>query len=470
MKNINAIKRTFKRVVCFALMLVMFALCACNTAVESEPTAEATEEPTKEVVMTSAIRAKEDMKAGKALGAKSVESAETDASTLPTGYFTKITDVTGRKLVVDVKAGDFLCEAMFEPKEEDKNTSNSGKDSETVESALEKGYIVVSEYVKIIGGIDVTEELQKLIDENPGRTLYFPDGTYMISEPLLTSSDPEKAVSLYLSNFAIIKATNDWKGGDYHMIRLGAKDKTFSIDVVGSNYYMHGGIVDGSGVAKGVSIEGGRETAIRYVSMKNVTQGLHIMYNEECESSDVDLQTVNIVGCKKPDSIGVLVDGYDNNLTNMRVAGFQTAIMLNGARNTLRNLHMLWIYNDASYNYENSVGFWDNSTGNTYDICYPDNFAVGFYMSEQTVSVYNNCYAYWYSGRDGETQIGFKSEGKFNSIVKHCRVDLRSEKVAKYLVVGEAGGEGIIEYPAFPKGNNEDESYKDYLVGKVIWS
>ena len=253
------------------------------------------------------------------------------------------------------------------------------------------------------------------------------------------------------------------------MVRLGAKDKSFDIDNVGSNYYFHGGMIDGSYVAKGISVEAGRETSVRYVSMKNVTQGLHIMYNEQCPTSNVDVQTVNIVGCYEPGSIGVLVDGYDNTLTNMRVASFQIAIKLTGARNMLRNLHMLWRYNNAKYDYKDSIGFWDTSAGNTYDICYPDNFATGFLMSGDTVSVYNNCYGYWYSSTEGEPQVGFKSEGKFNSIIKHCRMDLREEKVAAYLVEGEAGGTGIIEYPIFPVGANEDLAYQKYLVGKVIW-
>ena len=449
---------------CLALALVMLTLCACNTATEEGQTEAETAEP----VMVKAVRVKENAAAGSALGIKSLELADVDANTLPEGYLTKLTDATGRILVVDVMAGDFLCESMLEVKESAKSDEEENTQINE-ETARAKGYVVVTDHIKAVAGVDVTEKLQQLIDDNPTSTIYFPDGTYTISDSLLTSSDPEKAVSLHLSNFAIIQASYDWKGGDKHMIRLGAKDKTFSIDEVGSNYYLYGGIIDGSGVASGVSVEGGRETSIRYVSMKFVKQGLHIMYNEECESSDVDVQTVNITGCYDEGSIGVLVDGYDNTLTNMRVASFQIAIKLNGARNTLRNLHMLWRYNNDKYDYEDSVGFWDTSEGNWYDICYPDNFAVGFRTSGHTVSVYNNCYAFWYSSAEGESQIGFVSDGQFNSIVKNYRVDLRAEKVAKFLVVGEAGGTGIVEYPIFPSWHNEDNTYMDYLVGKVIW-
>lgn len=459
------VKRALTCMLCLALALVMLTLCACNTANNNGQGESDTAEP----VIVKAVRVKENAAAGAALGVKNIELVDVDANTLSEGYLTKLTDATGRILAVDVMAGDFLYTSMLEAKESTKD-DDEGNTEISVETAREKGYIVVTDYFKLIAGDDVTEQLQQIIDENPTSTIYFPDGTYIISDSLLTSSDPQKAVSLHLSNFAIIQASNDWKGGDKHMIRLGAKDKTFSVDEVGSNYYLYGGIINGNGVANGVSVEGGRETSIRYVSMKSVKQGLHIMYNEECKSSDVDVQTVNIVGCCDKDSVGVLIDGYDNTLTNMRVARFQVAVKLNGARNTLRNLHMLWVYNDDKYDYNDSVGFWDTSEGNWYDICYPDNFAVGFRTSGHTVSVYNNCYAYWYSKTEGEPQVGFVSDGQFNSIVKNYRVDLRSEKVAKFLLVGEAGGTGIVEYPIFPSANNEDDTYVDYLVGKVIWN
>ncbi len=464
MKKKYIIKRAVTCMLCLALALVMLTLCACNTATAEDLTEAETAEP----VMVKAVRVKDNVAAGTALGVKNLDLVDIDANTLPEGYLTKLSDATGRVLAVDVMTGDFLTASMLEAKESAKSEDEE-KPEINEETAREKGYVVVTDHIQVVAGVDVTEKLQALIDSNPKSTIYFPDGTYTISDSLLTSSDPEKAVSLHLSNFAIIQASYDWKGGDKHMIRLGAKDKTFSIDDVGSNYYLYGGIIDGSGVANGVSVEGGRETSIRYVSMKFVKQGLHIMYNEECESSDVDVQTVNIVGCCEKDSIGVLVDGYDNTLTNMRVARFQFAIKLNGARNTLRNLHMLWVYNNDKFDYEDSIGFWDTSEGNWYDICYPDNFAVGFRTSGHTVSVYNNCYAYWYSKTEGETQIGFASDGQFNSIVKNYRVDLRDEKVAKFMVVAEEGGTGIVEYPIFPDWRNEDDTYKTYLVGKVIW-
>ena len=459
MKNRFSINKLFRSAACILLAVVMLALCACNGGNE-EP------QPSEQgsTLLVRVVKVKNDASAGEALGAADVELVEIDATSAPEDFLTKTTTAVGRKLLVDVKAGDVLTDSMLAPK----SSKDEVKVEEDEATAREKGYVVVTDYVRINLRKDVSAELQKIIDENPQSTIYFPDGEYQISKPLVTSSDPAKAVSLRLSTFAIIKAASDWDDANGYMIQLGGKDKTFTVDEVGSNYYMEGGCIDGSYKAKGVEVAGGLETSVRYVSIKFVTQGIHIALNDESPSSYADIETVNIVGCSQPDSIGVLVDSNGNTFTNMRVAGFEVATKANGKNNVFRNLHMLYIYS-GNYDYNNSVGFWDTSEGNTYDICYPDNFAIGFRTSGHTMSVYNNCYAYWYKKESGQKQYGFASDGKFNSVLKNYRVDLETQTDGRFMIVAEEGGNGIVEYPAFPKGACDDDTYKDYLVGKVVW-
>ena len=334
-------------------------------------------------------------------------------------------------------------------------------------NAKDLGYVVVTDYVKANTGEDLADALQNIIDSNPRKTIYFPDGEYMISKPLCTSSDAKYAVSLNLSNFAVIKATKDWSS-DEAMIRLGALNKKFTIWETGTNYYLAGGCIDGSGIAKGVSIDGGRETCIRNLSIKFVTQGLNVKYNKEYGSNDADIENVHIVGMNLPGSIGVICDGFDNTFNDMRVAGFEIGIKLGGAGNFLRYLHNLYIYSD-NYDYKDSIGFWDVSGGNWYEICYPDNFATGFRTSGHTMSTYTDCYAYWYSNR-GDKQVGFLTDGKFNSIVKSYRVDLRSDVTNRaFLKVGEAGGGGVLDLPNFDKNLDGGDDYSEYLVNRVVW-
>ena len=151
----------------------------------------------------------------------------------------------------------------------------------------------------------------------------------------------------------------------------------------------------------------------------------------------------------------------------MRIANFQTGVKATGAGNFMRNLHPLFIYGDK-IDYVDSIGFDDQSGGNWYDICYPDNFATGFRMKDDTMSTYNNCYCYWYS-INGGVEVGFMSTGKFNSTIANSRVDLRPETDNAFLKVSEPGGAGIVENPCFPEDRCPNKDYKDYLIGRVTW-
>ena len=169
----------------------------------------------------------------------------------------------------------------------------------TLSARDKRGYIIVTDHIKAKEwrSGDVSDALQRIIDENPNRVIFFPDGEYIISKPLLTPADPEKSVSLELSAYAVIRAAEGWSHNEA-MIRLGGKCKANNITKPGSNYYLAGGIIDCMGVAKGISIESGRETAVRNCSIKNARLGLHIKHGANSGSSDCDISGVNIVGCK----------------------------------------------------------------------------------------------------------------------------------------------------------------------------
>ena len=260
------------------------------------------------------------------------------------------------------------------------------------------GYIIASDFMPTDGSADVSDALQQLIDSNPNRTIFFPDGVYLLGKPVLTPAHPKKSVDLQLSNFACFKASEDWNSAEA-MIRLGAKETANDIHTPGSNYSLTGGIIDGSGRAKAVSIDGGRETCIRDVSIKNAHVGIHIKHGANNGSSDADITGVNIVGNGASDSIGVLIEGYDNTLTNMRIADVFTGVEIHSGGNMLRNIHPLFIIRSDTYaRYDESVGFRICHPMNWLDYCYSDQFAVGF--DTDGGGILKNCFCWWYSGRE----------------------------------------------------------------------
>lgn len=306
----------------------------------------------------------------------------------------------------------------------------------------ERGFVVVTDYVKADGKRDVSDAIQQIIDTHPNRTIYFPDGIYLLSKPILTPADPAKSVALQLSNYAILRAADDWSDSEA-MVRLGGKDPANNIALPGSNYYLDGGIIDGNKVANGVSIDGGRETVIRNTSIKGVKMGIHVKYGANNGSSDADIHDVNIVGDFTPESIGVLVEGFDNTFTNMRIGGVNIGVKILSGGNSLRNVHPLF-YNSPK-GYENSYGFWDERNNNWYSFCYSDQFATGFYNKGGRV-FYTDCFVYWYS-KQGQKHTAIKVDGQFNGRVTNLNVGFGKHNRTKenvVLEVKEEGGQGTM--------------------------
>lgn len=323
-------------------------------------------------------------------------------------------------------------------------------------------YFVVTEHGVVADGkTDVTAVLQKIIDDNPNRTIYFPDGTYLLSSSLTTPADPQKSVSLVLANYAILKAASSWPGGA--VVRLGATSPKNDINTIGSNYGLYGGIIDGSGKADGVSIDGGRETKIVGVSIKHVQTGVHIKYGANSGSSDADVRDVNIVGNNSSNSIGVLLEGYDNSLRNMRIASVNKGVVVKSGGNSLSNIHPLYIFGSAQ-DYASSCGFDITGGYNWLYFCYSDQMATGFLLRNGAQASMTDCFAMWYS-TNGGAETAIKSEGKLQSVVTGFHVGFQANCTKRTLLqVGEAGGSGALYYP-FPWSGtlSSDDVSKDYI-------
>ena len=334
----------------------------------------------------------------------------------------------------------------------------------------ERGYIIVTDTIPANTGADVSDALQQLILDNPNRTIYFPDGEYVISKPICTPANPEHSVMLELSNYAVIKASADWSSEEA-MIRLGAAEPFNDITTNGSNYGITGGIIDGSGVANGISVDSGRESRIEKVSIKHTFIGIYIKYGANSRSSDADILDVNIVGNSKVGSVGVLIDGCDNTLTNMRIAEVQIGVKILAPSQFLKNIHPLYLYKGelGLENYGDSYGFWDDTNHQCwYNNCYSDQFATGFRMKSGARHIYADCFCYWYTEYGG-IQRGYEADGKFNSILRNCHVMCKPKcPDTAFLKVKEAGGHGRVECPITVDKYIADKTYLDYLHGEVI--
>ena len=327
------------------------------------------------------------------------------------------------------------------------------------------GTVCVTDFVPADTGEDVADALQALIDANPNRTICFPDGEYLVSHSLCTPADPAKSVDLQLANYAVIKATEDFEGGA--VICLGGKDPYNTTWQAGSNYGLTGGVIDGGMIADGVSIDSGRETKVQNTAIKHTVVGLRIAYGANSGSSDADIRDINIIGNGAADSVGMVVEGFDNTFTNIRIGYVQTGVVMRSAGNSLTNIHPL--YQIDWDKYEGSCGFVEESGNNLYTYCYSDQFQTAFKIVGNGRSIYDNCFAYWWSGEGGNC-TGFKAEGdSFNATVAHCRLDFRSD-TDNTVYEGPLKGSGVFDRLLIDESRiNTNLSYRTFLKTSPVF-
>ena len=327
------------------------------------------------------------------------------------------------------------------------------------------GAVCVTDTVPAGTGEDVADALQAVIDANPNRTICFPDGEYLVSHSLCTPADPSKSVDLQLANYAVVKATEDFEGGA--VIRLGGKDPYNTTAQAGSNYGLYGGVIDGNNVADGVSIDSGRETKVQNTAIKHTVVGLRIGFGANSGSSDADIRDINIIGNGAADSVGMLIEGYDNTFTNIRIGYVRKGVMMRSAGNSLTNIHPL--YQIGWDLYEGSCGFVEESGNNLYTYCYSDQFQTAFKIIGNGRSIYDDCYAFWWSGEGGSC-TGFKVEGdSFNSTVTNTRIDFRGD-TDNTVYDGPLKGSGVFDRLLIDESRiNTNLTYRTFLKSNPVF-
>ena len=325
-----------------------------------------------------------------------------------------------------------------------------------------KDYINIADYVHPNTGKDVSDEIQRVIRKNPNRTIYFPDGEYILASPIQTSGNPSNSVSLHLSDGAVLKAADTWRN-EGALVDLGGLEHYNSIYINGSNYYFYGGTIDGNGRANGIAISSGRETAIRGVDIVNTRIGIEIKKGANNGSSDSDIRDITIKGNGVVGSIGIRVIGYDNTFTNIDIENVYTGVDLGSGGNALRQIRVRFDIegDEAPLGYESTVGF--NITGGSwFENCSSVQMATGFRFANQTL-VFRGCSASWYSPV-GNMEIAFECSGSFRSNINYARVDFLEGVTNTAFLRANGNGNGVVTNPIFDASLNKNKTYENYLI------
>lgn len=464
MRKITSDRRGILLLLC-AVLALGGALSSCTDA-SAAAAEQAVIEDGESESLVEVLRLTEDIEVGEKITSSKFEKVSLLETEVWVGAIEQPEEAVGKYSLIALEAGDFLIPRYLSDKRvaaEEEKVDVSGVDRGF--SSL--GYVVVTDYVRANTGADLSYELQKIINTNPQSVIYFPDGEYVISSPIRTHAAGEVSVSLKLSDNAVIKASEDWKDSEA-MIRLGGLTQKNDINTPGSNYYLEGGIIDGSGVAKGVSIDHGRETSVRDVTILDTTVGLTVKYGANNGSSDADIENVRIYGNGSVSSVGLLIQGWDNTFTNMRIANVQTGVKIETAANLLRNVHVTYIgSNRINASYSTSVGFLDGGDRNWFDTCTSEGFATGFNIRSNR-SILSSCVAKWYDDQNSK-QVAIAAGSAWNSVARSCAAYFTADKeYCEYLTVGGGSGKGEIIDPILDVSRVNGELYKSYVKAYAV--
>ena len=336
--------------------------------------------------------------------------------------------------------------------------------------ATAAAFVLATDYAAADGVTDAADALQRCIDENPHRTIYFPDGEYLLSHPIATPADPTRAVTLRLSDFAFLKAAPDWAHTNA-MVRLGARAPANNNRAPGSVYGFYGGNLDGAGRATGIAIESGRETRVQNVAIKRCHVGIHVTKGANGGSADCDVRDIDMTGNNEPGSVGLLVEAHDNTFTNFRMVDFQTGVVMKGAGNFLTNLHPLLSRVSNQRFFADTVGFRDFSDNNSYVRCYSDQFSTGWLFGPKSDNAdLDGCFTYWYDSDPGKRHTAIRCEGAFRALVDDFWAGFRNTQATNaVLLVGEPGGHGVIRDLRMREElrNAADDAFRDHLKGAI---
>ena len=451
---------------CFLMLLgTVFTMVSCNKDTETEEPTE-TETTTDKATETNSqhelnengmveiVVFKTDAPTGTKITSKMLETIEVSPENLPKNVVTDTKNVKGKYTKKDFYKGDYVIASRLT------NVRPLEINEDVIKQEIKKSnsdFLVVTDYIKPNTGKDLADNLQILINLNPGRTIYFPDGEYIISRSLKTSCDPKKTTSFYFSSGAILRASDDWK--EENMLRalicLGAIEtkKVNDIRTPGSNFYVMGGIFDGNGVADGISIDAGRETLIKDVVIVNTRIGVHVKSGTNNNSSDSDIDDVTIVGNGRPNSYGILMVGLDNTITNARISNVQVGMQVSAG---------VFVSNCTVENPENIYGVcgFANAGDAWFSDCTAIDCDVAFLLGK---GFYKQCMAKW-TKNDGETSIAFKREGgALYAFLMGCKAEFVKGEGENIFLSANAGGTGRVIAPVFDISLCTNDSTHNYL-------
>lgn len=475
-------KRTVKRMI-LELLCLTLAFCTIFGMMPmyaSEAPAPEASAP-KQVVV-----AKKDIRKGVMLTEMLFElKTLKEGEKVPSNAITDISQVVKKYAKIDIYEGEYLQRDQISSQKVAAANSNVVK-KPVGESS--DPYLVVTDYIEPNTDKDLSGAIQELIEANPNRTIYFPDGEYFIAKSIIISGAATDSVSLELSDGAVIKAAKTWKPSRVNIaVKVNDKMATKEVEAQalivvgegsqnnnnivpkGSYFGIKGGTLDGNGRANGILYAGGRESLIRNICIKNVTVGLEIAYGVNNGSSDADFEDISIYGDPtKDNSKGIWIKGHDNTFTNIRIYDMQVGIDSNAGSSLYKNIYVETTDPTSKKSAGSTIGI-RATTWAWFSQCYVKNCATAYYISDsKTRNIISDCIAVWDTAACTKQTV-FNVDGHAPSPVGGIRVEFFGDGAETAFFANTSySSKHMIEGCIFDKGLCDNKNFTNWTDTPII--
>ena len=220
------------------------------------------------------------------------------------------------------------------------------------QSSSSEGYIVVTDYGISNDGSEIGKELNRLVKDAYGSTLYFPAGTYNLTEPIKTPYDYAKNVNLVFDKNAHITTDKPLDA----LLMIGFTEMKTKDAGLRQFSYVEGGHFDATNAKRGIWVNGLKQlVTLRELSVY-YCKGRHIEISCSSDfkgtgSSDTKLDNVSIQGLSSnDDNYGIYIGARcgDCKISDTFVYGTRCGLYTEGAGHIINNFHILsWRVGDG---------------------------------------------------------------------------------------------------------------------------
>jgi hypothetical protein len=328
------------------------------------------------------------------------------------------------------------------------------------------------------GSTDDTAAIQSAL--NSGKSVYFPKGTYIVSSGLQTTNNTDvNGIKIMLDAQAVIKGKSGFSGS--WLFTIGYPNNTNIDSGLRSQNEICGGHFDcnNGACANGIRVIGVRHVHVHDLVI-NEFSGIGLQIDKPSTnllSSDCYVNNINILAKWNQNSIGFVLNGFDNNVRDIRTYFTKIGVQVNGGGNYISDVHPLQ-YGTTQEAYNGSIGFSINANDTYLIKCYSDMFLTAFSIGDNCKTTIRDCIATTDSTGYNMTRILVKVSGaNLNKLIIDGLTWLITKTGTAYKFIGYDGptalniGARDAYRPAYFKGISVPFSLltnknKDHL----IWS